>query len=81
MNRFDIGPLHYLSGRSDIGREFSEIFVIENRLPDSPSRGVDKIAFSYNFFQKNSQSCVPCKLGPPSSVFLIFISSVLFSVY
>ncbi len=28
-----------------------EIFVIEKRLPDSPSRGVDKNAYRYNFFQ------------------------------
>jgi len=31
--------------------EFAEIFVIEKRLPDSPSRGVDKNAYRYNFFQ------------------------------
>ena len=36
-----IDPLHYLSSRSAIGFEFAEIFVIEKRLPDSPSRGVD----------------------------------------
>ncbi len=28
-----------------------EIFVIEKRLPDSPSRGVDKNAYRYNCFQ------------------------------
>ncbi len=27
------------------------MFVIEKRLPDSPSRGVENIAYSYNFFQ------------------------------
>ncbi len=30
---------------------FAEIFVIEKRLPDSPSRGVDKNAYRYNTFQ------------------------------
>jgi hypothetical protein len=34
----------YLSSRSDFVFEFVEIFVIEKRLPNSPSRGVDKIA-------------------------------------
>ncbi len=38
-NRFLIDPWHYLSSRSDFGFEFAEIFVIEKRLPDSPSRG------------------------------------------
>jgi hypothetical protein len=46
-----IGPLHYLSSRSNFGFEFSEIFVFENRLPASVSRGVDKIAWSIHFFQ------------------------------
>jgi hypothetical protein len=43
--------LHYLSSRSDFDFEFAEIFAIEKRLPDSPSRGVDKTAYRYNFFQ------------------------------
>ncbi len=37
---FGIGPLHYISSRSDFGFEFSEIFVFEKRLPDSTIRGV-----------------------------------------
>jgi hypothetical protein len=41
INWFLIDPLHCLSSRSDISFEFAEIFVIEKRLPDSPSRGVD----------------------------------------
>jgi hypothetical protein len=49
-NRIGIGSLHYISSRSDLGFVFAEIFVIEKRLPDSPSRGVDKNAYSYNFF-------------------------------
>jgi hypothetical protein len=40
INRFSIGPLHYISSRSDFGFEFAEIFVIKKRLPDSASRGV-----------------------------------------
>ena len=40
INRFGIGPLHYISSRSDFGFEFSEIFVFEKRLPDSTIRGV-----------------------------------------
>jgi hypothetical protein len=40
INRFGIGPLHYVSSRSDFGFEFADIFVIEKRLPDSPSRRV-----------------------------------------
>ncbi len=38
-----MSPLHYHSSRSDFCFEFAEIFVIEKRLPDSASRGVDKI--------------------------------------
>jgi hypothetical protein len=49
MNRFGIGPVHYISSRSDF--DFAEIFVIEKRLPDSPSRGVDKNAYRYKCFQ------------------------------
>jgi hypothetical protein len=39
-NWFLIDPLHYLSSRSDFGFEFAEIFVIEKRIPESPSRRV-----------------------------------------
>ncbi len=40
INRFSIGPLHYISSRSDFGFEFLEIFVFKKRLPDSTIRGV-----------------------------------------
>ncbi len=40
INRFGIGPLHYISSRSDFGLKFSEIFVFQKRLPDSTIRGV-----------------------------------------
>ncbi len=49
INRFGLGPLHYLSSRSDFGFEFSEIF--ENRLPALVRRKVDKIAWSIHFFK------------------------------
>jgi hypothetical protein len=35
INRFGIGPLHYILSRSDFGFKFAEIFVIEKRLPNS----------------------------------------------
>jgi hypothetical protein len=57
-NRFGIGALHYILSRSDFGFEFAEIFVIEKRLPNSPSRGVDKIALRYNFFKPLNKSMV-----------------------
>ncbi len=40
INQFGIGPLHYISSRSDFGFEFSEIFLLEKQLPDSMIRGV-----------------------------------------
>ena len=51
INHFGLGPLHYISSRSDFGFEFAEIFVFEKRLPVSVSRGVDKIAYRYKYFQ------------------------------
>ncbi len=51
INRFGLGPLHYISSRSDFGFEFAEIFVFEKQLPVSVSRGVNKIAWSIHFFQ------------------------------
>ncbi len=51
INRFGLGPLHYISIRSDFGFEFAAIFVFEKRLPVSVSRGVNKIAWSIQFFQ------------------------------
>jgi hypothetical protein len=35
INQFGIGPLHYISSRSDFGFEFAEIFVIEKQLANS----------------------------------------------
>jgi hypothetical protein len=42
INRFGIGPLHYVLSCTDFSFKFVEIFVIEKRLPNSPSLGVDK---------------------------------------
>ena len=38
-----LSPLHLPFERSDFGLVFSEIFVIDKRVPDLASRGVDKI--------------------------------------
>ncbi len=38
-NQFSIGPLHYISRRSDFGFEFAEIFVIKEQLTDLASWG------------------------------------------
>jgi hypothetical protein len=51
LNRFGLGPLHYISSHSDFGFEFAEIFIFKKWLPVSVSRGVDKIAWSIHFFQ------------------------------
>ncbi len=51
INRIGLGPLHYISSRSAFGFEFAEIFVFEKQLPVSVSRGVDKITYSYKYFQ------------------------------
>ncbi len=40
INQFGIGPLHYISIRSDFGFELAEIFVIEKRLANLANRGV-----------------------------------------
>jgi hypothetical protein len=37
INRFSIGPLHYILSHSDFGFQFVEILVIKKRLPDSTS--------------------------------------------
>ncbi len=56
INRFCIGPIHYVLSRSGFSFEFSEIFVIVKLLPHLPSRGVDKNACRYNFFKPSNQS-------------------------
>ncbi len=63
INRFGLGPLHYLSSHSDFGFEFSEIFV-ENQLPASVSQGVEKIAWSIHFFKTLKQFNFDSKLHP-----------------
>ncbi len=58
INRFGLGPLHYISSRSDFGFEFEEIFIFKNPLPALVSRGVDKIAWSILFFKPLNNSIV-----------------------
>ncbi len=60
INRFGIGPSHYISSRSDFDFEFAEIFVIEKRLPDS----VDKNAYRYKCFQTFESINGVCTLQP-----------------
>jgi hypothetical protein len=58
INRFVIGPLHYLLSRSDFGVEVAEIFVIENRLPDSTRpQLVGILANTINWFISSLQHC------------------------
>ncbi len=45
-NWFLISPLHYLSGRSDFGSEFAEIFVFEKRLPAITDTGSQRLPVS-----------------------------------
>jgi hypothetical protein len=59
MKGFGIGPLHYVSSRSDFDLEFAEIFIIKKRLPDSPSRGLDKNAYIYKFFKLGDSTLHP----------------------
>ncbi len=47
INSFGIGPLHYVSSCSDFGFKFGEIFVIEKRLPNPTSQGINKIVYRY----------------------------------
>ena len=51
INRFGLGPLHYISSRFDFGFEFAEIFGFKKRLLVSVSRGVDKIAYRYKYLK------------------------------
>ncbi len=64
INRFGLGPLHYISSRSDFGFEFAEIFVFKKRLPVAVSRGVNKIAYRYNYFQTFKLFNFDSKLHP-----------------
>jgi hypothetical protein len=55
INRFGIGPLHYVSSRSDFGFEFAEIFIIEKRLAES---GVTRLPINTIFFKPLNKSMV-----------------------
>jgi hypothetical protein len=66
INRFGIGPLHYISNRSDFGLEFPEIFVIEknsgsHRFSYSGSRGLFDLArrsVGYRMFKRKLPTSV-----------------------
>ncbi len=45
-NWFLMSPLHYLSGRSNFGFEFAEIFVFEKRLPAITDTGSRRLSIS-----------------------------------
>ncbi len=45
-NSFLMSPLHYLSGRSDFGFEFTEIFIFEKRLPAITNTGSRRLRIS-----------------------------------
>jgi hypothetical protein len=45
-NWFLMSPLHYLSGRSDFGFEFAEIFVFKKRLPAITDKGIRRLSIS-----------------------------------
>jgi hypothetical protein len=55
IKRFGIGPLHYISSRSDFGFEFAE--VIKKRLPDflPPLRELTKMPIDTIFFKPLNQ--------------------------
>ncbi len=55
INWFGIGPLQYISSRSDFGFEFAEIFVIEKRLADSASWGV-----ADSLTRRDGESAIEC---------------------
>jgi hypothetical protein len=58
INRFGLGPLHYISSRSDFGFEFAEIFVLEKRLRTSPPCCHSKLPYlSLRFFSRCSRLC------------------------
>jgi hypothetical protein len=58
INRFGIGPLHDVSSRSNFGFEFAEIFVIEKRLPYSPSWESSRMPIVTIFFKSLIKSIV-----------------------
>ncbi len=60
INRLGIGPLHYISCRSDSGFEFAEIFVIKKRLPDfsTPLGELTRMPIDAIFFKPLNKSMV-----------------------
>jgi hypothetical protein len=69
INRFSIGPLHYISSRSDFGFEFAEIFIIENdsltcRFGESPTHQLAEFSFKHSkadsMTPRVGESATPC---------------------
>jgi hypothetical protein len=60
-----IDPLHYLSSRSAFGFEFAEIFLIEKRLFDSASPGIDDTPTRR--VRESAFECLKEKLGKSES--------------
>jgi hypothetical protein len=58
INWFGIGPLHYVSSRSDFGFEFEEIFVIEKPLPTRRVRESTRLPKATIFFKPLNKSMV-----------------------
>jgi hypothetical protein len=55
INRFGLGPLHYVSSRSNLASNSRR--YLYSKI-DSPRRGVDKIAWSIHFFKPLNNSFV-----------------------
>ncbi len=60
INRFGLGPLHYISSRSDFSSEFAEIFVFEKQLPVSVSQG-----HKVRTYKEYHSVCPSSELGLP----------------
>jgi hypothetical protein len=58
INRFGIGPLHYVSSRSDVGFKFAEIFVIKNQSPTHQVGESKRLPIDIIFFKHLNKSMV-----------------------
>jgi hypothetical protein len=78
INRFGIGPLQYISSRSDFGFEFAEIFIIEKRRPTRRVGESIRIPIDTSFFKPLNKSMVwghGCfKIGSDTGMISISIS-------
>ncbi len=80
IKRFGIGPLHYISSRSDFCFEFAEIFIFENRLPAITDTGSRRLSVSVirviadSSYRWVGESTTP-HIGESGSRYLIKIST------